>query len=333
MQQQVDLVAVERDDVRLAEQAAVEPADAFHQARVETAMVHALPQGLERGGEGGGLVAQVFEQAGEGALAVDAGQQADVFREHGEQGAHEEVGDALRGVAGGFERFGEAGELVGDGAGDAGGLAAGVELERVEPEQPETLADGLIAQVVEPDAVVRRVGEGDVGGAGAGEFGVQLDRAAHVDHDDERWSALGGGQGAGVLVGLRMGAQHGAVPAVGIQIPTGLLGFEHEAATAVEVDEAAIGAPVGVADVHPALEHIGVVAGVVRGRIGARQAEQFAQFGEEELVVGAFGAAGGAPAGDEGVEVRVHERHAESVSVSPPSLQKMGSSLGQGSKE
>ncbi|OYY75522.1 MAG: hypothetical protein B7Y40_00970 [Gammaproteobacteria bacterium 28-57-27] len=44
---------------------------------------------------------------------------------------------------------------------------------------------------------------------------------------------------------------------------------------------------------------------LVTGRFGARQVEQFAQFGEKKLVIGALGAGGDAcvPAGDEGVEV------------------------------
>ena len=44
------------------------------------------------------------------------------------------------------------------------------------------------------------------------------------------------GQGAGVLVGLVVGAQHGLVPAGGIEGPAGLLGFADEGTAAVEVD-------------------------------------------------------------------------------------------------
>ena len=99
-----------------------------------------------------------------------------------------------------------------------------------------------------------------------------------------------------------MGTQHGLVPARGVERAAGLLGLEHEGAAAVEVDEAVVGAAVGLAHHHAALEHVGVVARVVASGVGARQAEEFAQLGEEELVVGALAAAGVLPAGDEGVE-------------------------------
>ena len=59
---------------------------------------------------------------------------------------------------------------------------------------------------------------------------------------------------------------------------------------------------IGLADDDAALEHVGVVAGVVPRRVGPRQTEDLAQLGEEELVVGALAAAGALPAGDEGVE-------------------------------
>jgi hypothetical protein len=53
---------------------------------------------------------------------------------------------------------------------------------------------------------------------------------------------------------------------------------------------------------HPAFEHVGVVAGVVAGRIRPLQTEQFDQFAEEQLVVGQFRTTGTGPAGDEGVD-------------------------------
>lgn len=51
-----------------------------------------------------------------------------------------------------------------------------------------------------------------------------------------------------------------------------------------------------------ALEHVGVVAVIVRRRVGRGQAKQDAQLGNEKLVVGALATAGGLPAGDKGVE-------------------------------
>jgi hypothetical protein len=68
-----------------------------------------------------------------------------------------------------------------------------------------------VAQVFEADAVRARVGEGRVGGAAAGELGVQLDDVADIDHHQEGRPAFLGGQGAGVVLGLAAGAQQGVV--------------------------------------------------------------------------------------------------------------------------
>jgi hypothetical protein len=48
-----------------------------------------------------------------------------------------------------------------------------------------------------------------------------------------------------------------------------------------------------------ALEDVGVIGGVVGGGVGAGNAEEVAEFREEEGVVGALGGLGGRPAGDE----------------------------------
>jgi hypothetical protein len=60
-----------------------------------------------------------------------------------------------------------------------------------------------------------RVGEGRVGGAAAGEVGVQLDDVADIDHDQEGRPAFLGRQGAGVAFGLATGALQGVVEALG----------------------------------------------------------------------------------------------------------------------
>lgn len=57
------------------------------------------------------------------------------------------------------------------------------------------------------------VGVGRVSGPGAAELGIQLNVATHIHHQNERWAAFIGGQGAGVLVGLVVGLEHGLVPA------------------------------------------------------------------------------------------------------------------------
>jgi hypothetical protein len=78
-----------------------------------------------------------------------------------------------------------------------------------------------------------------------------------------------------------------------------LLGFDDGAGAPVAVDEAVAGAAVAVAEDDAALEDVGVVAGVVARRVGLGQIEQLAEVGNEDLVIGALGAVGALPAGDE----------------------------------
>ena len=80
-----------------------------------------------------------------------------------------------------------------------------------------------------------------------------------------------------------------------------MLGLQHEAAALVEVNEAVVAAAIRLVDDDAALEHIGVVTGVVAGRFRQWQAQQAAQLGEEQLVVGPLAAAGFCPALNEGL--------------------------------
>ena len=245
---------------------------------------------------------QGFQQAGEGAFVVDFGEQADVFGEHGEQAAREEGGDAL-GLVFAFERLGDAGEADGDFARGAGGAAGRVEAVRVLPDGLEAGADFRLAEVVEPDAVAARIGEGRVAAAGAGEFGVELDDVADIEDDEEGRPAFIGGQVAGVVFGLATGAQQGVVEPAGFGAGADFLGFADEAAASVAVDEAVAGAAVAVMKDDAALEDVGVVAGVFVGGLGWGDFQQGAEVGDEELVIGALGAAGRPPAGEEGVDL------------------------------
>ncbi len=78
-----------------------------------------------------------------------------------------------------------------------------------------------------------------------------------------------------------------------------LFGFEDEVVAAVEVDEIGGGGAVGCGDGDGAVEDVVVFGVVGGGGVGMGELEEVAEFGEEELVVGAFGAAGGVPAGEE----------------------------------
>jgi hypothetical protein len=79
-----------------------------------------------------------------------------------------------------------------------------------------------------------------------------------------------------------------------------LFGFEDEAAAFIEIDAAGAGSAVAVVEVNGAFKDVGVLRIVGNGGIGTGDAEDVAEFGEEELVIGAFGCAGVLPAADEG---------------------------------
>jgi hypothetical protein len=94
-EQQVDLVAGERQDFGLFEQLAVEARQLGADGDGELAFVHRLPEFGDEGDELFRRLVQGLEQAGEGAFVVDLGQEADVFGKHREQAAREEGGDAF----------------------------------------------------------------------------------------------------------------------------------------------------------------------------------------------------------------------------------------------
>jgi len=99
-----DLVAVQRQRLCLGEHAAVEAQHALAQDHREVgASVHVPPKVLGERHELGGVVAHGGEQVGEGG----GGQQADVLGEQGEEAADEEGGGQLGRVAGPLQGDGE----------------------------------------------------------------------------------------------------------------------------------------------------------------------------------------------------------------------------------
>ena len=260
-------------------------------------------------------------------------QEAHVLGEHGEQAAHQEAGDGFgssrssrrrRACGRILQGAGQSRQPLGDLARHAGAAPRWVQAHRVEPESAQELARVVVQQVGQVEPVMQRVGERDVVPAGAGELGVERDGTAHVDDDQEGRPAVAdfvGRQVAGVALGLLPRTFHGRVPGRGaahrsapfarLQPALGflrkrrprlgpvaaLLGLQHEAAAAIEVDALRC----TMRQRHGFLEDIGVVGPVGCGGVRARDVEEVAQLRKEELVVGALGRAGGLPACDEGV--------------------------------
>ena len=223
------------------------------------------------------------------------GQQFHVFGEHGEQAAHQELGDGFGAVVVGFEALGEFGQLRGDLAGDARRLTAGIERERVGPDLTQTFAQFRLAQIVQRDAMAARVGKRRVGRTGAREFGVQLDAVADIHHHHERRAAFIGGQRAGVLLGLCARAQQTFVEAFGVLRCLELFGFQHERAATVQIDATGAGAAVAVREGDGTLEHVALFGRGMRRVDG----KQMAEVDQETLRGGQLGRADAVPFGDE----------------------------------
>jgi hypothetical protein len=171
----------------LFEKPAIEPGDlAEEQARVSGAGRHFLPKLADEDGKSLGRSIEFSQETGKSIL----GEQADVLGEHGEEAALEESGDDLGIVPVALERLGEAGEPVGDVAGDLGGFFRRIERMGIGPDEAEALADLGTPQVGEGDAIVARIGETLVVAAGAGELGKEVDAVADVADDEEGRASL-----------------------------------------------------------------------------------------------------------------------------------------------
>lgn len=91
---------------------------------------------------------------------------------------------------------------------------------------------------------------------------------------------------------VALGAEHVGLMGIERLAAGGLLGFEHEAAALVAIDEAGGHRAVGVAEIDLALIDIVVAVIELAAHDGRGQAQRVAEAGNEELIIGAFGAAG-----------------------------------------
>ena len=81
-----------------------------------------------------------------------------------------------------------------------------------------------------------------------------------------------------------------------------MFGFEDEAARVVEVDELGGRGAFWIDEGDASFEYVRVFGVVGNGWIWTWDAEKFAEFGQEELIIGSLGTAGGRPTFDEGLD-------------------------------
>lgn len=316
LDQQEQLVLVQGQRGGALEKAAVELEHREAQADRVSAAIHLAPELLHDGHEVLWLVAQTQQEIGEAI----AGQQADIFGKHREQGAHQEGGHDVGVMVVLFERHSQLGQAGGDFTGNPRTAPGGVEFVRSGPYQPEPFADVGALQVSQEDPVAAWCGEGDVGAARAGKFGIQLDGMTDIHHDQEGRAPFRRGQGPAVLLRLPAGTQHGVIPG-GRTAPRGaclefplqftggggkgllglgdirpLLGLQHETAPFIEIHAAGAGVAIAMLEGDHTFEHVGIAAVIRASGVRTCHLENVAEFGEEELIVGPFGSAGPLPA-------------------------------------
>ncbi len=163
LDEELELVGIEREGVGFGEEIAIEAEHLVIERIGEAAGIHPLPELFHFGDESLQPAAAAFEELAE----AFGGEQLHILGEHGEERAHEEGGDGLRRMAGALQQLREAAELFGDLAGDAGGAAGGIEREGIGPDEAEGVADFGLGEIVQEEAMRARIGERDVGAAGA----------------------------------------------------------------------------------------------------------------------------------------------------------------------
>jgi hypothetical protein len=133
----------------------------------------------------------------------------------------------------------------------------------------------------------------------------------------------GGRQGAGILLGLAAGAEHGIVPSRraaravppfafgpqlllpsrqdrgGVVLQDALFRLQDKAPSLVQIDPPRRVRAVQIVEQHVALEDVRIAGVVLDRRLRPGDLQHVAQFGEEKLIVGPFRAAGVRPTLDE----------------------------------
>ena len=331
-----DIVLIQRQRARIAEQAAVEPLDRGIEVGGVAAGIHDAPQAFQRGREMGGggdhLVQQFFEAAVRDQ-PFGLVRRPHILREHREQAAHQELGDIDRRIFP-FQPPGDDRQPGRDIARDFGRAAGGIERLRIRPDRGQPRLHVGQQQIVHRQAIPLPIGEMIVILPQPGEIGIDLDDVADIDDQQERRIAVIDGQGAGIILRLAPRGDHHLVPPLGAaagvallqrgfqpgqrqligfdRLPAlgGLLGLQDEAAALVAIDAPGRTRPVRMAEGDVAFEHIVVEPRFLAREGGLGQPERAGEPFDEQLVIGQFRSARRLRIGDERCETRgIDGRH------------------------
>lgn len=286
--------------------------------------------------EDGDVVA--VAQAGEHVKPTARRKEIYVFSEGGEDAAGKKLGDFF-GREAPFKVAGQQSELCGDFASDASSVAGWIEGKRVEPNGTKAVADFWLIELREKDAVGARIGEREIGLAGEGEIGEELDGVTDIDGDEEWRPTFQWRQGLGVTFGLVVSLEHFFVPThrapnggaetaadgTGCRCGQGefairirrrvsfwriaaLLCFKDEVCALVEVDTPGGCGAVEVVKSDCFLKDVAVAVIFCDCRLGAGNFKEVTQFRKEESVVRSFGRGRVLPSLNEALVRRRHKR-------------------------
>jgi hypothetical protein len=212
---------------------------------------------------------------------------------------------------------------------DARGFLRRIKAERGRPYGGKPFADFGVAQILQPDAEPRGVGELGVLLPCAREIGIDIDAMANIGDQQEGRPAMIDGQRLGIAFGLSLGLEHRRRPtrrspfrrallqffrrglakeirlaalgrlAVGIGA---LLRLQHKAIALIGVQAAKAGRAVAIILKHAAFEHIVILAIVALAALGRIDADQRAEAVNKALRICEFRPAGYDPVGNERFE-------------------------------
>ena len=290
--------SIQRQRFRLLEQLAVEARQRGANRHRKLAAVHRPPQFPDHRRELFRGLLQAVEQLGKRSR----GQQAHVLGEAGKQAAGQKTRHCRRLVTRLFQAPRQLGQMLGNLERHPRRAPGRVQTQRVQPHRPQPLPNPRIAQILQPNPVTPGIGKRRIGRAAAGEVRIQFDHPPHVHHHHERGPPFAGRQRAGVVFALTPRPQQRCVETLGRCSRLQLLGFQHERAAPVQINEPCRLRAIAVPEEHPPLEHVAVQFRLAGRGFGHWQVQHVTQRADEQLIVGAFRTGGIAPAGQERIK-------------------------------